>query len=74
MGEVDNSLIVEMRQSIRADIREMKEDIHHLTIRQTVVEGHLANIMVSLQLVNERIDALATDMRMVKRRLDLVEA
>ena len=74
MPEPDNSFIVEMLRSIQADIAEMKQDIRDLRIRQTVVEGHLSGIMVSLQLMNEQIDRLRDDMRTVKRRLELVEA
>ncbi len=73
MAEVDQTFIVEMLQAIRADLRELKEDVHHIKVRQTVLEGHLTNLMASVQLVNERVDSLAADMRIVKRRLELAD-
>ena len=74
MTEADNSFINEMLREIRADIREMKQDVRDIRIRQTVVEGHLTGLMVSVQLVSEQMDRLRDDMRLVKRRLDLVDA
>ena len=64
---------LELLREIRSDITEMKRDIRRLELRQTVVEGHLSNIVVTLQSIREELDELRGDVRLIKRRLDLVE-
>ena len=73
MAEVDTQL-AEMLQAIRADISEIKHDIHRIQIRQTVVEGHLSSMIVSLQMLREQADETRDDIRLIKRRLELVAA
>ncbi len=74
MTEVDQSFLAQMLREIRADIGDIKRDVHRLEVRQTVVEGHLVNVVVTLQGIREELDEMRSDVRLIKRRLDLVEA
>ena len=74
MSEVDQSFLAQMLREIRADIGDIKRDVHRLEVRQTVVEGHLVNVVVTLQGIREELDEMRSDVRLIKRRLDLVEA
>ncbi len=68
---VDTQFVTEMLQAIRADIGDIKRDVHRLEVRQSVVEGHLSSLIVSLQIIREEVDDLRTDVKLIKRRLDL---
>ena len=74
MTEADQTFLTEMLREIRADIGEIKRDVHRLELRQTVVEGHLTTVVVTLQSIREELDEMRGDIRLIKRRLDLVEA
>ncbi len=71
---VDTQFLAEMLQAIRTDIAEIKRDVHRLEVRQSVVEGHLSSLIVSLQIIREEVDELSADVRLIKRRLDLSDA
>lgn len=74
MAEVDQSFIAEMLREIRGDIAEMKRDLHRLEVRQTVIEGQLGTIIVSMQIMREELDEVRDDVRLIKRRLSLSDA
>lgn len=74
MAEVDQSFIAEMLREIRSDIAEMKRDLHRLEVRQTVIEGQLGTIIVSMQIMREELDEVRDDVRLIKRRLSLSDA
>ncbi|MDB5737670.1 MAG: hypothetical protein JWO65_1338 [Sphingomonas bacterium] len=74
MADVDTKFIVEMLQGIRSDISDIKRDLHRVEIRQTAVEGHLSSVVISLQIMREQTDEMRDDVRLIKRRLDLVDA
>ncbi|KPF60075.1 hypothetical protein IP88_16150 [alpha proteobacterium AAP81b] len=74
MTGADLSFLDQMLREIRADVGDIKRDIHRLELRQTVVEGHLTNVVVTLQGIREELDEMRGDLRVIKRRLDLVEA
>ena len=73
MAEVDTRLLMEVLREIRSDVSEIKRDQRRLELRQTVVEGHLGNIVVTLQGLREELDEVRADVRLIKKRLDLVE-
>ena len=74
MAEVDQSFIVEMLREIRGDIAEIKRDLRRLEVRQTVIEGQLGTIIVSMQMMREELDEVRDDVRVIKRRLNLSDA
>ena len=74
MTEPDFNFVTEMLRAIRAEIGEVKRDLHRLEVRQTAVEGHLSGVIVTLQILRKRADETRDDIRLVKRRLDLTEA
>ena len=74
MSEIDGGLILSILQRMQSDVSDIKHDVHDLKVRMTVVDGHIGSLIVSNQLVNERLDRLQGDMTRVKRRLELVDA
>ena len=74
MADVDQSFIVEMLREIRGDIAEIKRDLRRLEVRQTVIEGQLGTIIVSMQIMREELDEVRDDVRVIKRRLNLSDA
>ena len=74
MAEVDGTLIMNLLQRMQTDIAEIKRDIHRLEVPRSVIEGHMSSFLVSLQIIREELDEVRSDMRQVKRRLDLVDA
>ena len=73
MAEVDTGLLMEILREIRADVGEIKRDQRRVELRQSVVEGHLGNVVVTLQSLREELDEVRSDVRLIKKRLDLVE-
>ena len=74
MAEVDGTLIMNVLQRMQTDIAEIKRDVHRLEVRQSVVEGHLSSLIVSLQIIREETDEVRADIKLIKRRLELVDA
>ena len=74
MAEVDGTLIMNVLQRMQTDISEIKRDVHRLEVRQSVVEGHLSSLIVSLQIIREETDEVRADIKLIKRRLELVDA
>lgn len=74
MADVDTTLLMEVLREIRSDVGEIKRDQRRLELRQSVVEGHLGNIIVTLQSLREELDEVRSDVRLIKKRLDLVES
>ena len=73
MAEVDTGLLMEVLREIRSDVGEIKRDQRRLELRQSVVEGHLSNVVVTLQSLREELDEVRSDVRLIKKRIDLVE-
>lgn len=74
MAEVDGTLIMNVLQRTATDIAEIKRDGHRLEVRQSVVEGHLGSLIVSLQIIREETDDVRADIKLIKHRLDLADA
>ena len=74
MAEVDSGVFLSILQRIQSDVSDIKHDVHDLKVRMTIVDGHIGSLIVSNQLVNERLHRLQGDMNRIKRRLDLVDA
>ena len=74
MAEVDTQFLAEMLREIRTDIAEIKRDLRRIEVRQTVVEGQLGTLIVSIQIIREELDEVRGDVRLIKRRLDLSDA
>ncbi len=58
---------LELLRSIRGDLAEVKADLVEIKQRVGLLEGHYASL-------SSRVDRLAGDVLLIKRRLDLVEA
>ena len=74
MAQVDNSLIYATLQRMQADMAELKQDMREVKLRLTLGEGHHASVMASLHVMQEQNDRVRDDIRIIKRRLDLVDA
>jgi hypothetical protein len=59
-------LILELLRAIRSDIGEMKADLIEIKQRIGFLEGQYANL-------SGRVDRMAGDIALIKRRPDLVE-
>jgi hypothetical protein len=67
MSEGRADLILEHLRAIRGDIAEMRTDLVEIKQRLGLLEAQYAN-------VSGRVDRIAGDIALIKRRLDLVEA
>jgi hypothetical protein len=67
MSDQRADLILEHLRAIRADMAEMKTDLIEIKQRLGLLEAQYAN-------VSGRVDRMAGDIALIKRRLDLVEA
>jgi hypothetical protein len=74
MAEVDGTLIMSVMQAIRSDISEIRQDIADLKFRVHVLEDQNAATVMSLTGVNHRLDRMQSDVTLIKRRLNLVDA
>jgi hypothetical protein len=60
-------LVIEMLRAIRADLSEIKTDLVELKQRVGLLEGQHASI-------SSRLDRLAGDVVLIRRRVELIEA
>ena len=67
MSDERADLILEHLRAIRSDIAEIKTDLVEIKQRIGFLEGQYANL-------SSRVDRMAGDIVLIKRRLDLVEA
>jgi len=67
MSDQRADLILEHLGAIRGDISEMKADLVEIKQRLGPIEAQYANL-------SGRVDRMAGDVALIKRRLDLVEA
>lgn len=67
MSEHRGDLVLEMLHAIRGDLADVKADLVELKQRVGLLEGQYASLSV-------RVDRIAGDVALIKRRLDLVEA
>ena len=74
MTEVDGTMIMTVMQRIQADMAEMRRDMTTMTLRQTATEHFEQGLMAHVASIHGSIDDLKSDVRMIKRRLDLVDA
>jgi phage shock protein A len=61
------NLVLDLLRAIRGDLGEIKTDLVELKQRVGLLEAQYANL-------SNRIDRMAGDVSLIKRRLDLVEA
>jgi len=67
MSEQRGDLILDMLRAIRGDLADVKTDLTELKQRVGLLEGQYASL-------SARVDRIAGDVVLIKRRLDLVEA
>ena len=67
MSDKRADLILEHLRATRSDIPEIKTDLVEIKQRIGFLEGQYANL-------SSRVDRMAGDIALIKRRLDLVEA
>ena len=74
MTEADNRFVTDMMRKFQGDLGEVKRDVTALTLRQSATEHFEQGLMAHIASIHAGIDEIKNDMRMVKRRLDLVDA
>jgi hypothetical protein len=67
MSEQRGDLVLEMLRAIRGYLADIKTDLTELKQRVGLLEGQYASL-------SARVDRIAGDVALIKRRLDLVEA
>jgi len=67
MADEPSNHAVERLRRMEAKLDRIIDDVGHLKVRVTSLEGNYAAM-------NRRLDRMERDMHQVKRRLDLVEA
>ena len=67
MSDERADLILDHLRAIRSDIAEIKTDLVEIKQRIGFLEGQYANL-------SSRVDRMAGDIALIKRRLDFVEA
>jgi len=67
MSDNQPNMVLELLHAIRGDLGEVKADLVELKQRVGLLEAQYASL-------STRIDRLAGDVSLIKRRLDLVEA
>ena len=67
MSEQRGDLILDMLRAIRGDLADVKTDLTELKQRVGLLQGQYASL-------SARVDRIAGDVVLIKRRLDLVEA
>ncbi|HLY46361.1 MAG TPA: hypothetical protein VKQ73_12330 [Stellaceae bacterium] len=67
MSDQPGDRVLQMLRAIRGDLVDVKADLTELKQRVGLLEGQYASLSV-------RVDRIAGDVALIKRRLDLVEA
>ena len=67
MSDQPDNLVLQMLRAIRGDLSEVKADLVEIKQRVGLLEGQYASL-------SARVDRIAGDVALIKRRLDLVEA
>ena len=67
MSDASDNLVLQMLRAIRGDLSEVKADLVEIKQRVGLLEGQYASL-------SARLDRVAGDVALIKRRLDLVEA
>jgi hypothetical protein len=71
--ETDN-LVLELLQAIRGDIADVKTDMHEFRERLGLVENQMAGHYALYARLSSWLDRIVDDVRLIKRRLDLIDA
>ena len=74
MTDSERSFVEEMMRRYQADLIEVRRDVTALTLRQGATEHFEQGLLAHVASIHAGIDQIKNDMRMVKRRLDLVDA
>ena len=67
MSDSQSNLVLDLLRAMRGDLSEIKTDLTELKQRVGLMEAQYANL-------SNRIDRIAGDVSLIKRRLDLVDA
>jgi len=74
MSDNGNQFVMEMLCSIRSEIGDLRKGQIDIELRLTASEHLTEGLMVHIASTDSGINELKADMRLVKRRLDLVDA
>jgi hypothetical protein len=74
MADETDNLVLELLRAIRGDIADIKTDMHEFRERLGLVENQMAGHYALYATLSSRLDRIVDDVRLIKRRLDLVEA
>ena len=69
----ETRFISEMLRGIRADVSDVRVRMTGIELRQSAMEQRLLGIDTHLAALQHSVDGLSSDMRLVKRRLELVD-
>ena len=67
MSDAPANFVLDMLRAIRGDLAELKADFLEVKERPGLLEGQNAS-------VSRRLDCLSSDMELVKRQLNLIDA
>jgi hypothetical protein len=71
---VTNELMLELLKAIQSDLAELKRGQLSMGLQLASMEQHAAASQVEIARISGDMAQMRTDMALVKRRLDLVEA
>jgi hypothetical protein len=71
---VSNELMLELLKAIQSDLAELKRGQLSMGLQLASMEQHAAASRVEIARISGDMAQMRTDMALVKRRLDLVEA
>ncbi|HXC11783.1 MAG TPA: hypothetical protein VNV39_02970 [Stellaceae bacterium] len=74
MADESPNLVLELLRAMRGDIADIKSDMHEFRERLGLIENQMAGHYALYASLSARLDHVADDVRLIKRRLDLVDA
>ena len=74
MADETSNLVLGLLRAIRGDIADMKTDMHEFRERLGLIENQMAGHYALYATLSMRLDRVVDDVRLIKRRLDLVDA
>ena len=74
MADEPENMVLQHLRHIRSVVDDLRETQINHGLRLSMIEEGLGNLQVQIATVNKRLDATQEDVRVIKRRLDLVDA
>ena len=74
MADETDNLVLELLRAIRGDIADIKTDMHEFGERLGLVENQMAGHYALYATLSSRLDRIVDDVRLIKHRLDPIDA